>query len=470
MKTAPGRDAALLLLGHGSTLNADSSAPTWQHAEELRRRGIFAEVHVGFWKEEANFRQALRQVRATEVYVVPNFISSGYFTEQVIPRELGLSGAVTSMGGKQVGYCAPVGLHSAMTDALLRKAQEVVDASGVPIGEPARTACLFICGHGTSLNDNSTKIIHERAAEIRARGLFADCQGVLMEQKPFVKDWRTLTDCADVIVVPFFISDGLHSYEDIPVLLGLTHNIREAGFANPHVEGARRLWYATAIGTAPFMADLIAAQVEDFEREHGAAMRAPGGSVTAPPSGFLPAAPLPWRMGQVRIDLGYELRHIEDAGREDLRELTSLEEIRELVRLDAAGEFRPLRAAPSLRRGWRYHARDEQALREALGYIYPAEIANAELWRAENLPITPWHETAERQTGRFRIVRELDDAGLGEMVATICERQCLKQRLWSPAAEPIADAAGDIPLLCPEACNYLVGKAREKLKGPETEE
>ena len=41
-----------------------------------------------------------------------------------------------------------------------------------------------------------------------------------MEQAPFVKDWRTLTDCPDVIVVPFFISDGLHSYEDIPVLLG----------------------------------------------------------------------------------------------------------------------------------------------------------------------------------------------------------------------------------------------------------
>jgi sirohydrochlorin cobaltochelatase len=470
METAPLRESALLLLGHGSTLNADSSAPTCQHAEELRRRGVFAEVQVGFWKEEANFRQALRQVRATRVYVVPNFISSGYFTEQVIPRELGLDGPVTSIGGKQVGYCAPVGLHPAMTEALLRKAHEVVAESGAAIADPARTACLFICGHGTSLNDNSTKIIHERAAEIRARGLFADCQGVLMEQKPFVKDWRTLTDCPDVIVVPFFISDGLHSYEDIPVLLGLTHNIREAGFTNPHVEAGRRLWYATAIGTASFMADLVVAQVTEFERDHARAMRPPGGSVTAPAAGFLPGAPMPWTIGQIRIEPGYELRHVDDAGRTDLRELTSLAEIRELVRLDEAGNFRPLRAAPTLRRGWRYFARDEQALREALDYFYPAEAANAELWRAENLPITSWRETAERQTGRFRIVRELDEAGLRGLVAESCERGCLKRRLWAPVAQPVDDAADTIPLLCPEACNYLVGKAREKLKGPEGEE
>ena len=109
-------------------------------------------------------------------------------------------------------------------------------ASGKRFAEPARTACLFICGHGTSLNDNSTKIIHEQAAMIRARGLFADCQAVLMEQTPFVKDWRTLTHCPDVIVVPFFIADGLHSFEDIPVLLGLTHNMKEKGFTNPHHE------------------------------------------------------------------------------------------------------------------------------------------------------------------------------------------------------------------------------------------
>ena len=466
----PWRDAALLLIGHGSTLNGDSSAPTYQHAEEIRRRGLFDEVAVGFWKEEPNFRQALRQTRAPRVYVVPNFISSGYFTEQVIPRELGLSGPVTRVGSQQVGYCAPVGLHPAMAAALLRKADEVVAQSGVPIAEPARTACLFICGHGTSLNDNSTKIIHERAAEIRARGLFADCQGVLMEQKPFVKDWRTLTDCPDVVVVPFFISDGLHSYEDIPVLLGLTHNIREAAFSNPQVEGERRLWYATAIGTAPSMAELILAQVEDFQRAHGKEMESGTGFAAKSPPPFLPAEPPPWRMGEVLLSAGYELRHRADAGRDDLREISSLVELRELVRLDEAGNFRPLNAAPNLRRGWFFHAGNERALRDALDILYPAEAANAALWRENALTLTPWRETAERQTGRFRVVRDLPEATLREIVAGVCDRGCLKRRLWQPAEQDVVAEAAGIPLLCPEACNYLVEKAREKLKGPASEE
>lgn len=262
----PFRDAALLLLGHGSSLNADSSAPTYRHAEEIRRRNIFAEVHVGFWKEEPPFRHALRQTTCRRIYVVPNFISSGYFTEQVIPRELGLQGTITRMGSQEIYYCEPVGLHPVMTEALLKRAKEVVAASG-ETPDPKKT-CLFICGHGTLLNDNSTKIIHEQAENIRARKIYAGCQPVLMEQQPFVKDWRTLTDCPDVIVVPFFISDGLHSFEDIPVLLGLTHNVKEKGFTNPHREDGRRLWYATAIGTEPMIADVILAQVEKFDDEH----------------------------------------------------------------------------------------------------------------------------------------------------------------------------------------------------------
>jgi sirohydrochlorin cobaltochelatase len=465
---SPLRETALLLLGHGSTLNADSSAPTYEHAEDLRRRGIFAEVQVGFWKEEANFRQALRQVRAAEIYVVPNFISSGYFTEQIIPRELGLTGLVTRIGDQQVGYCAPVGLHPGMTEALLRKADEVVEQSGATIDDPAKTACLFICGHGTSLNDNSTKIIHERAAEIRALGLYADCQGVLMEQKPFVTAWRTLTNCPNVIVVPFFISDGLHSYEDIPVLLGLTHKMSEMLFTNPHVEGIRRLWYATAIGTAPFVANVIVSQVQKFRREHGTAMAAE--TRVASPSVFPNDAQPPCEIGEILVGPGYALRHRDDAGRTDLRELASLAEIRELIRLDEVGKFRPLRAAPNLRRGWIYRARDEARLREALDYFYPAEIANAALWREGRLAVTPWRETAERQTGRFRIAREIPPPTLRELVAEVCERGCLKRRLWAPAGQEIAPESNEIPLLCPEACNYFVGKVREKLKGPGDEE
>jgi sirohydrochlorin cobaltochelatase len=473
------RDAALLLLGHGSTLNADSSAPTYQHAEEIRRRNVFAEVHVGFWKEEPNFRQALRQTRCRRVYVVPNFISSGYFTEQIIPRELGLAGPVTKLGRQTVYYCDPVGLHPSMTAALLHRAHEVTAQSAQEISAPEKSACLFICGHGTSLNDNSTKIIHEQAELIRARNIYRDCQAVLMEQRPFVKDWRTLTDCPDVIVVPFFISDGLHSFEDIPVLLGLTHNIKEKGFTNPHVEGSRRLWYAQAIGTEPSMADVILAQVEQFDaedsdRDSGEPSDAER-SIADDLEAFLGENRGPWKMGQVLIrknaDDVFELRHEDDGAvaEETLITIFSLKDLRDWIRADREENFRPLRAAPNLRRSWIMRANDMTELQSILDYLYPAEVANGLLWSEKKLPTTAWQETAERQSGRFRVVREIDGAGIQELVANVCERGCLKRRLWAPVEKSVEAGRNEIPLLCPEACNYLIGKAREKLKGPEEE-
>ena len=466
----PLHDTALLLVGHGSTLNADSSAPTYQQAEELARRKLFAEVHVAFWKEEPNFRQALRQTDRARVYVVPNFISSGYFTEEVIPRELGLTGPVTKIGDQEIIYCEPVGLHPSMKEALLQRARKVVADAGEPLPNPEKTACLLICGHGTSLNDNSTKIIHQQAEAIRASGLYADCQGVLMEQAPFVKDWRTLTDCPDVIVVPFFISDGLHSFEDIPVLLGLTHNVKEKGFENPHREPGRRLWYATALGTETFIADVILAQARQAEQrypENSASVHARP-TLDAELAAFLDAIRPPWRIGQVLIHPGYELRHVDDAALAPatLQPLCTLEELRQWIRLDPQGNFRPLRAAPNLRRGWVYAANGIEALHAALDYLYPAEVANLLLQEKGLLPVTPWRETAERQTGRFRVVRQIDDVGIEELIADYCERGCLKKRLWSPNPSNAHSPPQEIPLLCPEACNFLVEKARLKLKGP----
>jgi sirohydrochlorin cobaltochelatase len=104
------KDAALLIVGHGSTVNPDSSAPTLAHAVEIRRRNIFAEVSCAFWKEEPSLRDALSIFpEAREVFVVPNFISEGYFTQTVIPRELELNGRVTTRGNGQTWkYCDPV--------------------------------------------------------------------------------------------------------------------------------------------------------------------------------------------------------------------------------------------------------------------------------------------------------------------------------------------------------------------------
>ena len=173
-------DAALLIVAHGSTVNPDSSAPTLAHAAEIRRRKVFADVECAFWKEEPSLRDALflfdpETIR--EVCVVPNFISEGYFTQTVVPRELELNGRVTKRSNGQIWkYCEPVGNHSAMTDLLLQRAHHIA-----PDVDPAETS-LLIVAHGTDLNENSAVAAKREAEKIRALGKYAAVLNVYMEE------------------------------------------------------------------------------------------------------------------------------------------------------------------------------------------------------------------------------------------------------------------------------------------------
>lgn len=264
-------ERALLIVGHGSTVNPDSSAPTLAHAADIRRRNLFAAVECAFWKEEPSLRDALFLFdpdTIKQVCVVPNFISEGYFTEKVIPRELELNGAVTKRRNGQVwNYCQPVGSHPMMTELLVKRAQEI--APGV---EEAQ-ASLLIVAHGTDLNENSAVAAKREAEKIRSQRRYKEVLNVYMEESPFVSEWKKLTHTANIIVVPFFISDGLHSYQDIPVLLGIqeqnasTSRSVENGEIfrrNPHRVGDLFLFYAPAIGTDSRLAEIIVAQALHF--------------------------------------------------------------------------------------------------------------------------------------------------------------------------------------------------------------
>ena len=267
-------DAALLIVAHGSTVNPDSNVPTLAHAAEIRRRKIFADVECAFWKEEPSLRDAIflfdpESIR--QVHVVPNFISEGYFTQTVVPRELELNGRTTRRPNDQVwNYCDPVGNHPMVTELLLKRAREI--APGVDSADTS----LLIVAHGTDLNENSAVAAKREAEKIRALATYATVLNVYMEEAPLVSDWRKLTKTRNVVVVPFFISDGLHTYEDIPVLLGiavaagvdrgrpgsapLATARREIFWRNPYEIDDRSLFYAPSIGTDPGFANVIVEQ------------------------------------------------------------------------------------------------------------------------------------------------------------------------------------------------------------------
>ena len=266
-------DAVLVLLGHGSTKNADSSAPVFQHATELRRRKIFAEVREAFWKQEPQVKKVLPEITALRVFIVPLFISEGYFSSDVIPRELGFAkNSKLETRNSKLFYCHPVGTHASMTEVLLAHAREVVAKFPFPRAPKVKDTALFIAGHGTEQNDNSRKSIERQVELIRARNEYAEVHAAFMEEEPRIGGIYQVAQTRNVVVVPFFISDGMHVQEDIPVLLGEPERIvreRLAGgqptWRNPTERNGKLVWYSRSVGTEPLLAEVILQRVRDAQ-------------------------------------------------------------------------------------------------------------------------------------------------------------------------------------------------------------
>jgi sirohydrochlorin cobaltochelatase len=270
-------DAALVLLGHGTTQNEGSCAPVYQHAAELRRRQIFAEVREAFWKQEPHVKEVLAGLAAPRVFIVPLFICEGYFCEDVIPRELGFSlssdpaSRITHRASRSTYYCKPVGTHDSLTAVLLARAREVVEKFPFPRAPKPKDITLFIAGHGTERSENSRKAIEDQVKLLRTKGNYAAVHGIFMEESPRISDCHRLAPTRNIVVVPFFMSDGLHTQEDIPVLLGEPERIVKARLAsgqptwrNPTEKNEKLIWYAPAIGSEPHLADVILERVAEL--------------------------------------------------------------------------------------------------------------------------------------------------------------------------------------------------------------
>lgn len=433
--------------------------------------------------------EVFKSVESEVIYVVPNFISEGYFCQQVLPRELRLDGPVTRRDGRVILYCDPVGVHPNMTRLLLQRADEV--AAGVPRSKTS----LVIVGHGTNLNENSTKAIQDQVKLIRdGNHGFAEVLDAYMEEAPLVADWDKLTTAPNVVVVPFFIADGLHSFQDIPVLLGIE---QEPGRAmseldvfrhNPIPLRGRQLYYSQAIGTESLMADVILDQVADFDERHQTASLL--ADITEKAVSSRSQAFLKWLeegrdvIGQILVRRQgevFSLCHLEDEDARELQVYTNAEAARELARHNEAGEFRPIKTAPDLRRGWQLNLAGVESVLLALEFFYPAAVGMAMAEEAGTLRPVPLRSLLGRQTGMYRFANNITDEQACEIIGVKCRTSthCLRRILFTlnegqsldgGAMEKLSSAAGvvpkvldgkrAIPLLCMEACNHIVSAAR----------
>ena len=178
-----------------------------------------------------------------------------------------------------------------------------------------------------------------------------------------------------------------------------------------------------------------------------------------------------FQIGQVVIKInpeGFCLRHQDDAGREDLEVFYSPEDALGIARYDDSGDYRPLKTAPNLRRGWELRLDSLAALHLALDGIYPAALGNWRMVLRGEKIAPPLRETLNRQTGMYRITGLLTHHEASRIIDSLCRPGCLRQILWpieSAESDPAPTAPeGRIPLFCTNPCSHFLGKAREAVK------
>jgi 4Fe-4S iron-sulfur cluster binding domain/DR2241 stabilising domain len=159
---------------------------------------------------------------------------------------------------------------------------------------------------------------------------------------------------------------------------------------------------------------------------------------------------------------GFLLRHVADRERPlaDLQVLT-LDELAPWADSTLQGTFRPNKAAPSLRTGWRCHAANEADLAWALDQLYPGALADWHAWETGTAVITSFRDFMARQTGMYRGTQNLTDTQADQVATAGCDSSlCLRRRCWPTPGLDTAPAGSNLSVPCLEPCALLLEFAR----------
>ncbi len=172
-----------------------------------------------------------------------------------------------------------------------------------------------------------------------------------------------------------------------------------------------------------------------------------------------------WRLGEVLVRSDFSMRHQADAACRGLRVFHRPEDAREIAKYDAKGQYRPLKAAPNLSRGWLIALSSLEELRLALDFLYPAALGNWAAFTHGALAAIFLRDTLNRQTGMYRVAQLITDAQACEVIEKTCVVGCIRYRLWRvDGVENRKSKIENSEVLCPEACNLLIAACRPVAK------
>lgn len=452
---------ALVLAGHGSHISPNTAGLVWEQVDRLRALNIADEVTAAFWKEMPSFHMVFNSLEATDITVVPLFTAQGYFTQTVIPAEMGLTGTITERDGRTIRYTRTLGEHP----YLFQVVEEWVDAARSSLNAPADEIAVAIIGHSTRRNPSSRQASEDQAARLRERSIFAQVEAVYLDDTPAIADIYSMTTAPNLIAIPFFLAEGSHTTIDVVRELGFTDADRDRQQVN-----GRMVLYTPPVGMTHKLPDLIL----ELAREAGAPLKPPrDGS----PWDCFPAlgrnrywlmmrAVSPIRLGLSSLRFGQldlSLDEVSCRGDNDLLEtITEPGDLRRRVR---ENPFRPLATSKDLPGGWRVPVdNDLNRIHAIVETVYPGLVGDI---LAKQVGVSDLNSTIARQTGQYQGLDQLTPAQARALVNRVCGN-CVRRPNWH-YKQPITGSKPS-KLRCPEPCNFWLSAAMKTLNRNDEEQ
>ncbi|MBO6824921.1 MAG: sirohydrochlorin cobaltochelatase [Sneathiella sp.] len=202
---------SLIIVGHGSSASLAAEQAAEEHALTLRQSQRFGTILTHFIQRG----NALPELPKGEVFILPFFMSDGFFVRKKIPEIFGLEDRLRRDENRSLIQCDAIGVDAELAEIVIDSVKEQTKKLRVT----DKDVSVLLVAHGSQKSTASREAALFQRDQVRARSLFERVEVALLEEPPLIIDMlRTLEaeGAKLIIVVGLFSANGPHAAEDVP--------------------------------------------------------------------------------------------------------------------------------------------------------------------------------------------------------------------------------------------------------------
>ena len=238
---------SLLIIGHGSSESNEAEEAVREHVVTLKQSQRYGFVGAQFLKG----RSVPPELPEGEVFLLPFFMSQGYFVSQTIPRLFDLNDGEKTEGHRRILLCDAVGVDPALSEILDVMAMEICRDRQYHV----KDVTILLVAHGSAKSTASSEATRLQAEMLLNRSDFNTVSVAFLEEAPTLTDWlaKERNPLNPVIIIGLFAAEGPHAVEDVP------NEIQDGQkrFRQAYNREPGEVHYAGVVGTRPEIVRLI---------------------------------------------------------------------------------------------------------------------------------------------------------------------------------------------------------------------